>query len=407
MWFFYLTITFAHRGAAIYATFWTLLRLKKLEGWLPITAQMIMLWMLFAESTFGLLSDFIQSFDFLGVTAYDGQQEFTWVSNFQQSMEIYERLHYFNGDGRTNLCGEVNRVFLSSFEYYDYDNNPMVEPGTNMTRLSRQGRLVEQDASWLSFLLFDVFKLGVLENLHYMPLLFANVLYINIVRASNSLKKATKGLGCLKWMVIFALANRAVGLIFGMVCSYLTLTVTPPRGDRQLLYEYPYWGLLFQMCGDLIGLSVGTLGWGMLVSMMIPKEKRTKPLDLLIRALHPVATGLVALFYVSATLVIEKPELKLTSAISKEVWGIDFKYMCGIFGHGFMNTATLLFYIWLIGANAVIVWFYTGQIKKESADMTPAQQQAKQKKSNFMKLVCSGRVLIALPECMSVYAIHL
>ena len=276
----------------------SLLRLKKLDGWFPPTAQMIMLWMFFGNMVLGLLNEFRQSFDLLGVVLYDGQQEFSWASNFPQSIEMFERFTFFNGDGRSAMCVEMVRAYLSHFDFFDFDNNPMAEPGTNFTlRDSRQVRLMNRGNGWLAWMLLDVFKLMVLETLHYVPLLFANLIYINIVRASNSFKKASKGLGCLACTVYTCLVLRVLVTVWSLSTTYTALAESGKhRHDRVYSYEHPYYVLLIQWFTDQIGLSTVIFAWGMLVSMMIPKEKRSLPLKILIRSLIPFTSFVLALY---------------------------------------------------------------------------------------------------------------
>ena len=395
MWFFYLLITVAHRGAAIYVLFSSLLRLKKLDGWFPVTAQLTMLWMLFAESTLGLLNEFIQSFDFLGVILYDGQQEFSWVSNFQQSIEAFERFFFYYGDGRTAMCNEWNRAYLSSFEYYNFDHNPMVEPGTNVTRLSRQGRLAAQSSSWIALLLLDNIKLMVLETLHYLPLLYANLNYLNIVRASNSLKKATKGLGCFKYTVAYAMLVRLISVSAALAAQYYGLTVKGMRHDRIASYEYPWYAIMVQHLGDQVGLSSVVIGWGMLVSMMIPKEKRSKALNVLVKSLVGVTTFFIVYIILCMYAITERGMGGWSAELSEKQWGVDFRIVCPLIVGTSLWIAYTCYYTWVFGSNAVVAWFYRRQLKKETADMTPAQQESKNKKGNFLMLVCCEFLLFA------------
>ena len=146
MFFLYWIITIGHRGGTLYLIVQSLLRLKKLDGWFPPTAQMIMLWMFFGNMVLGSINELRQSFDLLGVVVYDGQQEFAWASNFPQSIEIFERFNFFNGDGRSTMCVEMVRAYLSHFDFFDFDNNPMAEPGTNFTLRLYIARLTPSSA---------------------------------------------------------------------------------------------------------------------------------------------------------------------------------------------------------------------------------------------------------------------
>jgi len=388
MFFFYFLFTLAHRGGTLYLIVQSLLRLKKLDGWFPPTAQMVMLWMFFGNMVIGGINELRQSFDLLGVVVYDGQQEFAWASNFQQSIEAFERFTFFNGEGRTSLCVEHNRAYLTSFDYYDFDDNPMCEPGSAnfTTRLSRQYRLIAKDDSWVTWLVCDVAKLTLLESLHYIPLLFANLIYINIVRASNSLKKATGGLGCLNCTIYFAVLIRIIAAIWSLISTYLMLTHGGGlRHDRVYNYEWPYYVIMIQWIGDQIGLSTVIVGWGMLVSMMIPKDKRNLALKILIGCIIPVTSLLLSL-YVFLFMTVQEKE-QWNSKESYQIFGVHFYHVCPAIADLYMWWINIAFVAWVLGANSLIAWSYTKQLAKQSEDMTETQKQAQKKKGKFLIMI--------------------
>ena len=64
---------------------------------------------------------------------------------------------------------------------------------------------------------------------------------------------------------------RLISVSAALAAQYYGLTVKGMRHDRIASYEYPWYAIMVQHLGDQVGLSSVVIGWGMLVSMMIPK----------------------------------------------------------------------------------------------------------------------------------------
>jgi len=145
--------------------------------------------------------------------------------------------------------------------------------------------------------------------------------------------------------------------------------------------------MLIQWMSDQIALSTVVIGWYMLVSMMIPKEKRSKCLNILIKSIIPVSTILLTLIVSGITALMEKGMGGWDGKVSEAAWGVPFRWACEILTDYVQWPLYIANAIWIVSVNYTIATIYIRQLNKESADMTPAQQEAKRKKGKFLVLI--------------------
>ena len=114
--------------------------------------------------------------------------------------------------------------------------------------------------------------------------------------------------------------------------------------------------------------------------MMIPKEKRSLPLKILIRSLIPFTTFVLVLYVFGFAAGQEKGG-GWNSHQSEEIYGLPIELACRFASDYWLWWVNIVFVLWVVGATTTIAYTYT----KHSEDMKAAEKT----KGMFFLMVCS------------------